>query len=198
LVPEPLNLHVRRLEADRWEDLVKLFGKSGADGGCWCMYWRLSQKEYNAGDRWRNKRLLKSLVEEEKSIGLLAYLDDEPAGWCGLSPRASFERLERSRVLKRVDEKPVWSLVCFFIHSKYRRKGIASALIQSAIEFATEQGAPALESYPILQWGPRVTRSAAYTGTVRMFERAGFVKVSESEARSGGQPRIIMRHDLAP
>jgi GNAT superfamily N-acetyltransferase len=113
-----------------------------------------------------------------------------------LSPRTDFERLERSRVLERVDDKPVWSLVCFFIHSEHQRKGIASALLNSAVEFVSKQGAPALESYPILEWGPKVTRGTAYTGTVKMFERAGFHKVSATKARSGGQPRVIMRRDL--
>ena len=195
-MPDELDLEVRQLETRGWNDLVKLFGKTGADGGCWCMYWRLSQKEYSAGDRWRNKRLLKSLIEDDKPIGLMAYLGDEPVGWCGLSPRKDFERLERSRVFKRVDDKPVWSLVCFFIHSEHQRKGIATALLSSAVEFVSKQDAPALESYPILEWGPKVTRSTAFTGTVEMFERAGFHKVSATEARSGDQPRVIMRHDL--
>ena len=160
------------------------------------MYWRLSQKEYNAGDRNRNKCLLKALVEERKSVGLLAYHGETPVGWCGLGPRESFKRLERSRYLKRVDDKPVWSIVCFFIHSKYRRKGVASALINAAVEYAAEQGALAIESYPIFEWGPKVTSSSAYTGTVKMFQKAGFHSVKVTKARSGGQPRIIMRRDL--
>ena len=157
---------------------------------------RASQKEFNAGDRNRNKRFLKSLVEGGKPVGLLAYHVETPVGWCGLGPRESFKRLERSRYFKRVDDKPVWSIVCFFINSKYRHRGVASALINSAIEYASEQGAPALESYPILEWGPKVTRSSAYTGTVEMFQKAGFRKVEVTKARSGGQPRVIMRHYL--
>jgi GNAT superfamily N-acetyltransferase len=193
---EKLNLEIHPLDVERWDDLVKLFGKTGADGGCWCMYWRLSQKEYSAGDRNRNKRLLKSLVEEGQSVGLIAYHGETPVGWCGLGPRESFKRLERSRYLKRVDDKPVWSIVCFFINSKYRRKGVASALIKAAIEYATDQGAPTLESYPILEWGPNVTSTSAYTGTVEMYQKAGFRKVKVTKARSGGQPRVIMRSDL--
>ena len=195
-MPRELTLEIHPLDKNRWEDLVTLFGKTGADGGCWCMYWRLSQKEFNAGDRNRNRRLLKTLVEEGRPVGLLAYANETPVGWCGLGPRESFERLERSRYLKRVDDKPVWSIVCFFINSKYRHRGVASALINSAIEYASEQGAPALESYPILEWGPKVTRSSAYTGTVEMFQKAGFRKVEVTKARSGGQPRVIMRHYL--
>ena len=193
---EEMTLKIHPLDTDRWDDLVRLFGKAGADGGCWCMYWRLSQKEYSVGDRNQRKRLLKSLVEDGKPVGLLAYLGEKPVGWCGLGPRESFERLERSRYLRRVDDKPVWSIVCFFIHSKHRRRGIASAMINSAVEYAAEQGAPALESYPISKWGPRVTRRSAFPGTVEMFEKAGFRIVAETKARSGGQPRVIMRHDL--
>ena len=193
---EDFTLEIHPLEEDRWNDLVKLFAKAGADGGCWCMYWRLTQKEYTSGDRDQRKRLLKSLVEKGKPVGLLAYHDETPVGWCGLGPRESFKRLERSRYLKRVDDKPVWSIVCFFIKRKHRRHGVASALIKSAIEYATEQGVPALESYPILEWGPKVTYGNAYTGTVEMFETAGFHQVEVTKARSGGQPRVIMRHDL--
>ena len=194
---EDFNLDLHPLEEDRWNDLVKLFGKAGADGGCWCMYWRLSQKEYRLGDRDQRKRLLKSLVEQGNPVGLLAYHNETPIGWCGLGPRESFKRLERSRYLRRVDDKPVWSIVCFFIKPNYRRLGVASALIKSAKEYAVERGAPALESYPILEWGSKVTRSSAYTGTVEMFEKAGFQKVEVTKARSGGPPRVIMRYDIA-
>jgi GNAT superfamily N-acetyltransferase len=196
-VSENLTLEIHPLDADRWNDLEELFGKTGGDGGCWCMYWRLSQKEYKAGDRKQRKRFLRSLIEKGKPVGLLAYYGETPVGWCGLGPRKEFKRLERSRYLKRVDDKPVWSIVCFFINSMYRRQGIASALIKSAIDYATELGAPALESYPILEWGPKVTRSSAYTGTVEMFEKAGFRQVKVTKARSGGQPRVIMRHNYA-
>jgi len=196
MVSEQKTLAIYPLESDRWGDLVNLFGKTGADGGCWCMYWRFSQKEYNSGDRERNKRALKSLVESGKSIGLLAYLGETPVGWCGLSPRKNFERLERARYLKRLDDKPVWSIVCFFIHPKHRHQGVATALLDSAIQFVAEQGAPTLESYPIMDWGEPMTLSAAYPGTVEMFQKAGFHKVLATEARSGGQPRVIMRYDL--
>jgi GNAT superfamily N-acetyltransferase len=196
-VSEIFTFEIHPLESNRWNDLEELFGKTGGDGGCWCMYWRLSQKEYKDGDRYQRKRILKSFVENGKPVGLLAYHGEAPVGWCGLGPRESFTRLERSRYLKRADDKPVWSIVCFFINSQYRRQGIASALIKSAIEYAAENGAPAIESYPILEWGPKVTRSSAYTGTVEMFHKAGFRQVKVTKARSGGQPRVIMRHDLA-
>ena len=142
---DDFTLDIHPLEMDRWDDLVKLFGKTGGDGGCWCMYWRLSQKDYNLRDRSRRKHDLKSLVENGKPVGLLAYHDELPVGWCGLGPRKSFERLERSRYLKRVDDQPVWSIVCFFINSKYRRKGIVSTLINKSIEYAATQGASVLE-----------------------------------------------------
>jgi GNAT superfamily N-acetyltransferase len=104
--------------------------------------------------------------------------------------------LEHSRYLKRLDDKPVWSIVCFFIHSQYRRQGIASTLIKAAIKYVAEQGAPALESYPILEWGSKVTKNNAYTGTVEMFEKAGFQRVKVTRAKSGGQPRVVMRFNF--
>jgi len=198
ILSENFTIEIHPLEEDRWNDLVNLFGKSGADGGCWCTYWRLTQKEYRSLDRDQRKHLLKSLVEKGTPVGLLAYHDETPVGWCGLGPREGFTRLERSRYLKRVDEKPVWSIVCFFINRRYRRLGVASALIESAIKYAAEKAAPGLESYPIMDWGSKVTYGSAYAGTVVMFQKAGFHQVEVTKARSGGQPRVIMRHDLAP
>jgi GNAT superfamily N-acetyltransferase len=106
------------------------------------------------------------------------------------------ERLVRSRTIPLVDDRPVWSVVCFLVRTGYRRKGVAQALLQGAIDCAREHGAPALEAYPIDPEGRRVSTSLAYVGTTAMFERAGFRRVVETSARSAGLPRWLMRLEL--
>src|SRR5438093_11547898 len=86
----------------RVEDFQKLFGKNGACAGCWCMWWRLPRKQWVAQKGEGNRRAIRKLVQSESAPGLIAYVDDEPAGWCAVAPRDAFVRLASSRVLKPV------------------------------------------------------------------------------------------------
>jgi GNAT superfamily N-acetyltransferase len=127
---------------------------------------------------------------------MIAYLEDEIAGWCGFGVRQEMERLVRSRTIPAVDDRPVWSIVCFLVRPGYRRRGIARALLQGAIECAREHGAPALEAYPVDPGQTRISTSFAYVGTLAMFEKAGFQRITETAARSAGLPRWIVRLEL--
>jgi GNAT superfamily N-acetyltransferase len=136
------------------------------------------------------------VAEAEPAPGVIAYLDDEPVGWCGLWPRARLERLVRSRTIPAIDDVPVWSVVCFMVRVGYRRKGVARALLDGAIAYARARGAPALEAYPVEPSGQRVDTAFGYVGFVPMFEAAGFRPIVETAARSDRRPRILMRLDL--
>lgn len=131
-----------------------------------------------------SKRALQDLTCGKYAPGLLAYDGAQPVGWCGVAQRERFERLQRSRTLKPVDDTPVWAIVCFFIHKHYRHKGVASALLAAAVDFARLHGATAIEGYP---GEGNVENAFAYTGIPKMFSRLGFNVM----ARRG--KRIIMR-----
>jgi len=178
--------------AERFADVAALLGRDG-DRGCWCQYWRLSSSEYSHRRPGVGAELIGVQLAGTPSPGVLCYLDGDPVGWCGLWPRDRFERLNRSRTIPRVDDQPVWSIVCFMVRPGYRRRGVASALLQGAIEYARQMGAPALESYPIDAAGDRLDVSFAYVGIASMFERAGFERVVETDAKSNSRPRILMR-----
>jgi GNAT superfamily N-acetyltransferase len=182
--------------AERWPDLVILFGGHG-ELGCWCQYWRRSSSAYGRGGPGSGEANLRRQVEDgQPPPGLIAYLDGEPAGWLGFWPRDRLERLVRSRTIPKVDDVPVWSIVCFLIRVGYRRKGVARALLEGAVAFARDAGVPALEAYPIDPEGSRVDVSFGYVGFTPMFEAAGFVPVMETDARSAGRPRVLMRRVL--
>ena len=127
---------------------------------------------------------------------MLAYVDGEVAGWCGFGVRPRLPRLERSRTIPKIDDTPVWAILCFNIRVGYRRRGVASALLDGVIDFARRSGAPGLEAYPIDPEGGRVDTGFAYVGLTPMFEKAGFRRVVETAAKSARRPRILMRLDL--
>jgi GNAT superfamily N-acetyltransferase len=167
----------------------------GGDGelGCYCQDWRLSSGDFS---RTRHREGLRASLDADLAPGLLAYLDGEIAGWCSVGPRRDYQRLVRSRTIPVVDDQPVWSIVCFKVRVGYRRRGVARALLARAIDYARDRGAPALEAYPIDAGGQRLDVGFAYVGTASMFDKAGFQRIVESDARSASRPRILMRLPL--
>jgi len=181
---DPLKLKFRPLTKARCPDLEKLFGERGACGGCWCMWWRLKRSDFMRQRGEQNRKALKRIVESGEVPGILAYAGGQPIGWCSVSPREVYPALERSRVLKRVDDKPVWSVVCFFVNKRFRRKGLALKLLEAAVEYAAKQGGSIVEGYPIEAGAIRMADAFAYTGLASAFRKAGFAEVlRRSESR---------------
>src|SRR5215470_5626040 len=110
-----VDLAFKPLSTETWSDFETLFGERGACGGCWCMFWRLKRSDFERQKGAKNKAAVKKLVESGEALGILAYLDNQPVGWCAVAPREAYTALERSRLLKPIDAQPVWSISCFFI-----------------------------------------------------------------------------------
>ncbi|MEA2077473.1 MAG: GNAT family N-acetyltransferase, partial [Candidatus Marinimicrobia bacterium] len=142
-------LSFQEVTQDRWSDFKKLFGARGACGGCWCMYWRIQRKDFDAQRGEKNKTAMKAIIDNGEVPGILAYHDNKPIAWCSLAPRKNFSVLSRSRILKPVDEQPVWSVVCLFIQKSYRRKGVSTAILNAGCDYARSQGAQIIEGYPV-------------------------------------------------
>jgi len=191
-------IDVRPATPERWADVAALFAGDGPMG-CWCQYWRQSSGDYSrAGGSpgSRERRLQAAVSAGPPAPGLIAYIDDAPAGWCGFGPRSSMERLVRSRTIPTIDAQPVWSIVCFKVQVGYRRRGVTHALLAAAVAHARMHGAPMLEAYPIDPEGARLDVAFSYVGFTGVFEAAGFMRVLETDARSAGRRRWLMRLDL--
>ena len=172
-----------------WPDLQRLFGPNGADGGCWCMWWRMKRSEFDRKHGEENRRAMGSIIRSGEVPGLLAYQDNDPIGWCSVAPREAFPVLDRSPVLKRVDDQLVWSIVCFYIARKYRRSGLEGLLIEAALDYAQHQGATIVEAYPVDPGTRRFDPGAAFTGTIGTFRRLGFEEVARRSKR-----RSVLRY----
>jgi GNAT superfamily N-acetyltransferase len=182
---------VRPATPERWDDLVELFGPRGACAGCWCMYFRLSRAEFERRQGASNRRALHRLVSTGCIPGLIAYVDGVPAGWVALAPREEYPLLSRSRIPQPVDDKPAWSVVCFFTARRYRRQGLMEALLRQAAAFAKRRGARWLEGYPIDPAQGALPDTFAYHGLAAPFRKAGFREVARRS-----ETRPIMRLEL--
>jgi GNAT superfamily N-acetyltransferase len=173
-----MDLNIRPLTASRWKDLETLFGERGACGGCWCMWPRLKRSEFQKQKGPGNKRAMKSIVQSGPPPGLLAYAEGRPVAWCALAPRETYRVLDNSRILKRVDDQPVWSVVCFFVAKSFRRRGLTAKLLDAAAVYARKHGARIVEGYPVdPKPGAPSADVFAWTGLASAFRKAGFEEV---------------------
>ncbi len=186
------------LTPERWDDFETLFGPRGACGGCWCMYWLVSGAEFRRQQGQGNKAAMQGIVFSGKipgapggSPGILAYAGGQPAGWCALAPRPAYKRLEKSRILKPVDDQEVWSVVCFFVAKAYRKQGLMVKLLESSAQHAAANGARVLEGYPVEPKEGKMPDPFVYTGLASAFRKAGFVEVARRS-----ETRPIMRYYL--
>ena len=176
------KVEIYPLTPERWTDFETLFGPNGAFAGCWCMWWRMSHKEFEKAGKEGHHEAMRAVVQAGLEPGLIAYADGFPAGWAALAPRADYPRLQTSRMLAPVDDQPVWSIPCFFIHRNYRRQHLMEQLIEAACQYARQHGARILEAYP-LDVNEKARPSNIYTGVTKVFERAGFKVVARREYR---------------
>jgi GNAT superfamily N-acetyltransferase len=176
------ELTIRPLTPNRWPDLEALFGDRGACGGCWCMWWRMGQSDWAREKGAGTKRMFRALVRKGPPPGLLAYAGREAVGWCAIAPREVYPRLARSRILARVDDRPVWSVSCFFVRRDWRRRGVTVALLREASHFVAESGGRIVEGYPsdVERMQPA---AFVHHGLLSAFTSAGFEEVARRSAR---------------
>ena len=156
------------------------------------MFFRGTRKDWNDNKGEGNRLRLKNIVDQKHPVGLLAYLDSEPVGWCAVAPRVDYDSLSRSKNHQAVDARNAWAITCFFTKTSARRKGVSSFLIQQAIIFSRSKGAEVLEAFPIIPRKEKVPDIYAYTGISKVFINLGFYEVLN---RDGMHP--IMRYDLS-
>jgi GNAT superfamily N-acetyltransferase len=175
-----MTFAIHPLTPDRWGDFEAVFNARGCSvaRGCWCTFYRQSGAGALPEGLSRREALhaaFKAVVASGTFTGLLAYRDGEPAGWISFGPRALYRKLEKSHLMKAVDERPVWSIVCFVVPSAHRGQGVARALLDGAIAYARKQHIT-LEAYPV----DRDLRSdeSMWFGALSMYARAGFAEVA--------------------
>jgi GNAT superfamily N-acetyltransferase len=178
-----MKLTVAPLTPDRWSDLETIFHAKGCSVArcCWCMAYRLSGSRGplppGMTRAQANRAGLKALVNAGRPPGLIGYRGKVPVGWVSVGPREEYAKLKRSPVMKAVDEKPVWSVVCFVVPAEHRGQGVARALLKAAVAYARKQGATLVEAYPVDK-PARSKDEYMWFGAKSMYDQAGFKEVA--------------------
>ena len=176
------------INPERLADLKRFSAEHGKFGYCSCMRWRMTSSEFRRSSKSDRIEALQKSVRLGEATGILAYHDNRPIGWCSVAPRSVYAALERYRALPPIDDRPVWSIVCFFVDSRYRRQGLTLSLLEAAVDYAASEGAFIVEGYPVEPTAPSYT----YMGSPNTFLQAGFKNVTPS-----AQKRTVMRRHIS-
>ncbi|HEX5908617.1 MAG TPA: GNAT family N-acetyltransferase [Propionibacteriaceae bacterium] len=191
-----MTIEVRPATTARFDDLATMLGPKNPDSSvCWCLSHRVDSKTNRELIGRARGEYVKQLTRRAVAPGVLAYDDAEVVGWAAVAPRSELP-FARSTKIPHVDDLPVWSVWCIRIRPGHRGRGISRHLLAGAVAYARSQGAPAVEGYPVDNRGKKVDLTMAYVGTRKLFEEAGFTKAADTNAVSGGFPRVVMRLDL--
>jgi GNAT superfamily N-acetyltransferase len=193
-----VTVHVNPATIDRFDDVAIMLGpKNPASSVCWCLSHRVDSRTNQELVGPARGEYVRSLCERDVAPGVLAYDGDEVVGWAAVAPRAELP-FARSTKIPHVDDLPVWSVWCIRVRPGHRGQGLSHRLLEGAVAYARDRGAPAVEGYPVDNQGARVDTTMAYVGTRTLFERAGFTKAADTRSVSGGFPRVLMRMSLDP
>jgi GNAT superfamily N-acetyltransferase len=170
------HLEFHPVTKDRLADLQRFSEAHGKFRYCSCMRWRMASTEFKRSTKEDRIAALDQRVLDGVPVGVLAYLDGEPVGWCSVAPRETYPALERYGKLARVDDRQVWSIVCFFVDARVRRQGVTLGLLEAAVAYARSHGARIVEGYPV-----EPGKIYGYMGSPATFRRAGFRDVTPPE-----------------
>lgn len=185
-----MTFRIEPATVDNFADLENLFGPNGAWSGCWCMWNRQTNAEFQDNNYEPNRKALRANLAGGGEFGVLAYENDTAVGWAALAPRSQYARLDRSPVTKPVDGAEVWSVTCFVVCKEYRGRGVATALLAGVQQRAEQLSAAILEGYPVAPDG-KLGDTDAWHGLESMFSAAGFSEVARRKPR-----RPIYRKEL--
>ena len=191
-----MSIEVKPATADRFDDVATMLGPKNPESSvCWCLSHRVDSRTNRELVGRARGEFVRQLCGREVAPGVLAYEGDEVVGWAAVAPRSELP-FARSRKIPHIDDLPAWSVWCIRVRPGFGGGGVSYALLDGAVGYARSQGAPVVEGYPVDNEGRKVDVTMAYVGTRTLFERAGFVKVADTDAVSGGFPRVVMRLDL--
>ena len=146
------------------------------------MFWKLRGRAYNENTGEPARQMQRSIVDSGTIPGLVAYINNQPVGWIAVEPRSAYPRLTNSRVLKPVDDQEVWSVTCFFVDRKYRKRGVTIGLLKAAIDYVRSKGGSIIEGYPV-DAREKMPDVFAYTGTLSAFQKAGFKEITRNSPK---------------
>ena len=176
------EIRIEEASVDRFDDVQHALTGGGDGASCWCQWWMLRAKDFSAASRDERRELLRRDLEAPVPSALIAYVDDEAAGWVKVSARTDQPRLARTRNLRQspepFEDPSVWAITCFVVRRERRGAGVANRLLDAAVDHARTHGARIVEGYPIDTEAKKASSNELFHGALSSFLDAGFTEVA--------------------
>lgn len=176
------KIEILPASADRFDDVEHALTGGGDGGSCWCQWWMLRAKDFDATTNDERRALLREDVAASPASGLVVYVDGTPAGWVKVSPRPEQPRLALTRNFQQspepFDDPAVWAITCFVVRREFRKQGLSERLLDAAVTHARTHGARVVEGYPVDTDATRASSNSLFHGALSTFVSAGFVEVA--------------------
>lgn len=189
-----MTIDIKVVTPNLIDDLAQLFGTTKNTEDCWCMWNTIPVKEFHTNGADGNRALFcEQAKNSEHPMGLLAYQDGEPVGWCSVGPRSRFVRAIKTPTYRGgpvEDDGAIWLVTCFYVKASARGAGIGRALLEAAVHLAEKYRAVAIEGFPYAGTKRR-SGGSVQVGFQSMFASCGFEII-----RTPSDSRVVMRRDL--
>ncbi|HEX2302717.1 MAG TPA: GNAT family N-acetyltransferase [Gaiella sp.] len=173
-------MKVERLRPELEDGFLALHDDVNGAGWCRCVAWWVPTWD-GWGDRSvsDNLALRRELWRRGEHDGFLAFAEGEPIGWVQVGRRDRLSKLTSQLALE--PDPATWAVSCFLVAPGWRRRGVAAALLDGALDSLSVDGVKRVEAYP--RAGDPAD-DEAWTGPERLFASAGFELVRSDTPRS--------------
>lgn len=176
------EIRIAPASADRFDDVEHALTGGGDGASCWCQWWMLRNKDFQATTNEQRRELLREDLDAPVPSALVAYVDGAAAGWVKVSPRPDQPRLAATRDFQQspepFDDGSVWAITCFVVRREFRGEGLGGALLDAAVDHARSHGARIIEGYPVDTSTKKTSTNDLYHGALTTFMAAGFAEVA--------------------
>jgi ribosomal protein S18 acetylase RimI-like enzyme len=176
------EVSVRPISPDQHEAVMHYFDMVAyADNPNWsrCFCMERLVADYPTRTKQQNRESRSQLILSAKANGLVAYRLGRVVGWCHAAPKTELLNVEGPK------DPKLGAIVCFVVAPDQRRQGVATTLLDAALEHLRKRGMTQAEAYPILgeidqaRWA-----QMNYVGPLSMYVKAGFEIVEQNEDRA--------------
>jgi ribosomal protein S18 acetylase RimI-like enzyme len=192
--PRASPLTSKQLTPETWSDFARLVEKhNGIFGGCWCISFHLEPGEGKQGAA-AYRAMKEERVREGQAHAALVFDGPNAVGWCQFGPTSELPNIRsKKNYEEELGKLPDWRITCFFIDRERRGEGIAAFALRGALRYIAQLGGGTVEAYPEDYTDEKVSSSFLCSGTLGMFEKAGFRKVRKIAMRRWVVARKIPR-----
>lgn len=163
---------------------------------CYCQFYRIPRAlDWEAFTGAQNRVAASASIDCGEAEGYLAKAGSEIVGWLHAAPRHKlphcFERLRIEATPLDVAPQDAAVIVCFVVAPAWRRRGVATALLDGALADLAARGIAFVDAFPF-KAGDSVDATDHYHGPASLFASRGFVPIADTDGAT------VVRKLLAP